>query len=49
MVYKLFDKKTGFDVSVNEELAEEWHKRIIKSSKEEKSMGDLKTIFSKLT
>ena len=44
--YKFFDKKTGSGVSVNEQLAEELHKPVIKKkSKEEKSMRDLKTIF----
>ena len=31
MVYKFFDKKTGSGISVNEELAEELHKPVIKS------------------
>ena len=33
MVYKLFDKKTGSVVSVNEQLAEELHKPVIKKFK----------------
>ena len=49
MVYKFFDKKTASGaitaskagMSVNEEL----HKPVIKSSKEEKYMRDLQTIF----
>ena len=45
MVYKFFDKKSGSGISVNEQLAEELHKPVIKNSKEEKSMQDLKTIF----
>ena len=36
MVYKFFDKKTGLGVSVNEQLAEELHKPVIK--KREKSL-----------
>ena len=30
MVYKIFDEKTGSRISVNEQLAEELHKPIIK-------------------
>ena len=30
MVYKIFDEKTGSGISVNEQLAEELHKPIIK-------------------
>ena len=51
MVYKFFDKKTGSGVigkagvSVNEQLAEELHKPVIKKLKRKKSMRDLKTIF----
>ena len=30
MVYKFFDKKTGAGISVNEQLAEELHKTVIK-------------------
>ena len=30
MIYKFFDKKTGSGASVNEELAEELHKPVIK-------------------
>ena len=45
MVYKFFDKKTGSEISVNEELAEELHKPVIKNFKKEKYMRDLKTIF----
>ena len=36
MVYKFFDKKTGSGVSVNEELAKEIHKPIIKNFKKKK-------------
>ena len=46
MVYKFFDKKAGSGVSVNEQIDEELHKPVIKNSKEEKSMQDLKTIFN---
>ena len=53
MVYKFFDKKAGSGViatskvwvSVNEQLAEELHKTVIKNLKEEKFMRDLKTLF----
>ena len=45
MVYKLFDKKAGSGMSVNEQLAEKLHKPVTKNSKEEKSKRDLKTIF----
>ena len=30
MVYKCFEKKTGSGISVNEQLAEELHKPVIK-------------------
>ena len=33
MVYKFFHKKTGSVVSVNEQLALEWHKTLIKKFK----------------
>ena len=36
MVYKLFNKKTGSRVSVNEQLAEELHKQLIKIYKRRK-------------
>ena len=36
MIYKIFDEKTGSEVSVNEELAEELHKPIIKKIKRRK-------------
>ena len=39
MVHNFFDKKTGSGISVNEQLAEELHKSIIKYSKEEKYFG----------
>ena len=45
MVYKFFDKKTGSGLSVNEQVAEELHKPVIKKFKIKKSMRDLKTIF----
>ena len=52
MVYKFFDKKTGAGaiaksktgLSVNEELAQELHKPVIKTLKEEKLMLGLKII-----
>ena len=33
MVYRFFDKKTGSGLSVNEQLAEELHKPVIKKFK----------------
>ena len=53
MVYKTFNKKTGpgttaaskAGVSINEQLAEELHKPVIKKFKRKKPMRDLKTIF----
>ena len=36
MVYKFFDKKTGSGISVNEPLAEELHKPVIKKLKRRK-------------
>ena len=36
MVYKCFVKKTGFGLSVNEQLAEELHKSVIKKLKRRK-------------
>ena len=36
MVHKLFDKKTGSGISVNEQLAEELHKPVIKTFKRSK-------------
>ena len=36
MVYKFFDKKTRLGASVNEELAEELHKPVIKKFKRKK-------------
>ena len=42
----LFDKKARSGVNANEQLAEELHKPSIKkNSREEKCVGDLKTIF----
>ena len=45
MVYKVFDKKAGSGVSVNEQLAEELHKPVIKKLKRRKSVRELTTIF----
>ena len=45
MVYKLFDKKTRSEVSVNDELAQELNKVVIKNSKEGNCMLGLKVIF----
>ena len=36
MAYKFFDKKTKSGMSVNEQLAEELHKPVIKNLKEKK-------------
>ena len=36
MVYKFFDNKTGSGMSVNEQLAEELHKPVIKKLKRRK-------------
>ena len=36
MVYKFFDKKTGSGVGVNEQLAEELHKPVIKKLRRRK-------------
>ena len=36
MIYKIFDEKTGSEVNVNEELAEELHKPVIKKIKRRK-------------
>ena len=40
-----FDKKTRSQENVNEQLAEELHKPVIKKFKRKKSMQDLTTIF----
>ena len=46
MVYKCFDKKkTSSSVSVNEELPEELHKRIMEKFQKKRVMRDLKTLF----
>ena len=36
MVYKLFEKKTGLGISVNEQIAEKFHKSLIKKLKRRK-------------
>ena len=36
MIHKIFDKKTGSGISVNEQLAEEFHKPVIKLFKRRK-------------
>ena len=43
MVLNVFDKKTelGVEASVNEELVQELHKRVLKNSKEGESVRDL--------
>ena len=46
MACKFFDKKAGSAISVNEKLANELHKPVIKKLKKKKeSMQDLKIIF----
>ena len=40
-----FDKKTRSQENVNEQLAEELHKPVIKKFKRKKSMRDLTTMF----
>ena len=50
MFYKFFDKKTGSRMSVNEQLAEELHKPVIKKFKDNILTADLaetKSLFSK--
>ena len=42
IVYKSFDKKAGSGVSVNEQLAEEWHKLVIKKFKRRKVYAKFK-------
>ena len=42
MVYKFFDKKTGSGISVNEELADELHKPVIKKFKRRKVYKNFK-------
>ena len=45
LVFKLFDQKTGSGLSVNEQLAEELHKPVIKIFKRRKVYARLKKIF----
>ena len=45
MTYIFFDNKIRSGVSLNEQLAEELHKSVIKNPKKEKSMRLLKRIF----
>ena len=47
MVYNFFDQKTDSGINVNEQLAEELYKTVIKNSKEVKYMRDLNTIRGK--
>ena len=42
MVYKFFDKKPGSGISINEQLAEELHKPVIKKFKKRKVYGRFK-------
>ena len=41
MFFKLFDKKTRSGMSVNEQLAEELHKPVLKRIKKEKSLCEI--------
>ena len=43
LVYKFFAKKTGWGISVNEQLDNKLHKSLIE--KNQKNIWDLKTIF----
>ena len=36
MVYKIFHEKTGSGISVNEQMAEELHKPVLKNSKQKR-------------
>ena len=46
MVYKLLDRKTGSGVSVNEKLAEELHKSVIKKFKRREGVIDVFTKYA---
>ena len=48
MVYKFFDNKTRFGVSVNEQLAQQLHKLVIKKFKRGKVCACSKIIFGLL-
>ena len=41
MVYKVFDKRTGLGVCVNQKLGEELHKPVIKKSQKKKSLCEI--------
>ena len=45
MVYRFFDKKTGSGIGLNEQLAEELHKPVIKKFKRRKVYASFKEIF----
>ena len=45
VVCKFFDKKIASGINVNEQLAEELHRPVIKKFKKENSMQDLNIIF----
>ena len=49
MVFKFFDKKTGSGASVNNELAEELHKLVIKTLKRRKVYAGMRTEINKKT
>ena len=48
MVYKFFDNKTRLGVSVNEQLAQQLHKPVIKKFKRRKVCACSKIIFGLL-
>ena len=41
MVYKFFDKKTGSETSVNEQIVEELHKLVTEKIRKKKSLCDI--------
>ena len=45
MVYKFFDKKTGWRISASEQSAEKLHKTVIENFYRRNSMRGLKTMF----
>ena len=49
MVYKFFDKETESGVSVNKQWEKNYINQELKNLKEEKYIGDLKTIFGQQT
>ena len=41
MVYRFFDRKTGSEVSVHEELGEELHKTVLKNTQTKKRLCEI--------